>query len=63
MNGEWEEWIDELVEVAERVFELAGVTDKLERGFALVVLGFLFNTQSGVLQIPSEKCKEILALL
>eukprot|EP00961_Rhodomonas_salina_P193564 2613358-Rhodomonas_salina.1 len=66
MNGAWEEWVDELVEVAAQVFELAGVTEKLtkrERGFALVVLGFLFNTQSGVLQIPSEKCEEILALL
>eukprot|EP00961_Rhodomonas_salina_P006910 93777-Rhodomonas_salina.1 len=66
MNGAWEEWVDELVEVAARVFELAGVTEKLtkrERGFALVVLGFLFDTKSGVLRIPPEKCKEILALL
>eukprot|EP00961_Rhodomonas_salina_P227317 3073455-Rhodomonas_salina.1 len=31
--------------------------------FALVLLDFLFDVQTGILSIPKEKCEEIQALL
>eukprot|EP00961_Rhodomonas_salina_P116506 1568212-Rhodomonas_salina.1 len=58
--------MDELIAIAARVFELTGMTEKQkkrERGLALVMLGFLFNSETGVLRIPEGKCAEILALL
>eukprot|EP00961_Rhodomonas_salina_P058231 782864-Rhodomonas_salina.1 len=40
-----------------------GELTKRERGYALVMLGFLFDSRTGVLRVPEAKCKEILALL
>eukprot|EP00961_Rhodomonas_salina_P015395 206660-Rhodomonas_salina.1 len=36
---------------------------KRERGYALIMLGFAFDSRTGVLRVPEGKCQEILALL
>lgn len=66
MDRAWEEWLEELIQVGETVFRLAGMSEKLskrERGYALIMLGFAFDSRTGVLRVPEGKCQEILALL
>eukprot|EP00961_Rhodomonas_salina_P028996 391117-Rhodomonas_salina.2 len=66
LSSAWGEWLDELVAVAARVFELTCMTEKAkkqERGLLLVMLVFLFDSRTGVMRIPDDKCADILALL
>jgi len=57
----------ELIELACDVFAAANVPEKVAKregpSQTIVLLGFEFNTVSGVLSIPSHKCKELIELL
>jgi len=67
MNGAPGAWIEELITVAERVFEVAGVTEKkLKRegpDQLPTLLGFVLDTLIHRLSIPPTKAKEILKVL
>ena len=67
MNGGITGWVEELVMVAERVFEVAGVNEKkLKRegpDQVSTLLGFVLDTLELVLRIPEGKAAEILVLL
>jgi len=57
----------ELANLAGRIFELIGVIEKVLKregpAQALVLLGFLFDTVTGLLSIPEDKSRAILAMI
>jgi hypothetical protein len=57
----------ELFEIGARVYEILGLVEKIVKregpARVMTLLGFEFNSTSGVLRIPSQKANEILALL
>ena len=61
------EWLAEMVRVSEVVFRLVGVTEKESKrvgpGYVLELLGFEFDSTTGILTIPAHKAQEIRALL
>jgi len=58
---------DELADVGSRVFELAGLPEKVAKregpSWIMAILGFVFCTIMGVLTIPEVKCEEMLVLI
>jgi len=58
---------EELANLAGRIFELVGVIEKVLKregpAQALVLLGFLFDTTTGLLSIPADKAKAMLVMI
>mmetsp|Transcript_61537 Transcript_61537/g.127178 ORF Transcript_61537/g.127178 Transcript_61537/m.127178 type:complete len:213 (+) Transcript_61537:2-640(+) len=58
---------DELADVGSKVFELAGLPEKVAKregpSWVMAILGFIVCTVMGVLTIPDLKCQEMLVLI
>jgi len=58
---------DELADVGSKVFELAGLPEKVAKregpSWIMAILGFIFCTIMGILTIPELKCQEMLVLI